>query len=104
MSSAEKPDAMHLIPIKTTDTTTIHCPLCGALSLSAEGTITACAHLVYVSSSETLDDPWHDPKGVGGSENDLVSFLDDALAPSAFAFQLYAPAPSGMEVLVAYEP
>ena len=94
---------MHLLPLKTTDATPIHCPLCGMPSLSAEGAITAYAHLVYISSSETLDASWHDPKGVGGSENDLVSFLDDALAPSAFAFQLYTPAPFGMEVLVVYE-
>mgnify|MGYP001819372050 CR=1 FL=1 len=94
---------MQVVDIQSAEGTRIFCPLCGTQSLGPSGPVGACSHLVYVSSSDTLDAPWHDSRELGGSETDLVTFLAGALPSSAFAIRLPTPAPSGSEVLLAYE-
>ena len=98
---------MQVIDLVDPDLVTVFCPFCGTQTLSDEGEPVPCAHLVYVSSSETPDDPWYETSHPCRYEGDEEDSIVDMLAgsfPSAdhVLFLLSSPAPAGLEVYVLY--
>ncbi len=100
---------MQIVEIRDPDRADLFCPFCGRKTLEApEGVREACEHLLYVSCSETIGEPWFVREGSGDYEREEEDDSEvDMLAgvwPSAEAvlFLLSFPAPSGMEVYVLY--
>lgn len=101
---------MQIVEMLTGDDVTLHCPKCGTKSMTDKGEITACEHLLYVSSSETPHDPWYKDESVSLPNDDEsldkheVALLGEVYPGNqTLLFLMAAPAPSGMELYVVYD-
>ena len=98
---------MQTIDISNPAIITVHCPFCGTQTISHEGEPVACPHLVYVSSSETPDDPWFEKNNLAAYEPEEGESVIDGLEkgyPSSdyILFLLSEPPPAGLELYVLY--
>ena len=99
---------MQRIEILDPDQATLYCPFCGTNTLTTDGETRPCDHLLYVSSSETPDDPWFSAEAAMGLddpeyEDHVVNRLEKRFPGSeAVLFFLSQPAPACLEVYVLY--
>jgi hypothetical protein len=99
---------MQTVEICNTDLSNLYCPICGTHTLQLDGDRpTACEHLVYVTCSDTLDDPWFERGDLGFEMPEDDDSIPQALAnrfPGGeyLLFLLSSPPPAGLEVYVLY--
>ncbi len=100
---------MQILDICPGSDVTLHCPLCGASTFTKKGTVKPCPHLVYVSSSETVDEPWYRSAAASKVEfdDDSDKHLIDTLKRNFsgmeyLMFMLSEPPPAGLEVYALY--
>lgn len=99
---------MQTIDICDPDLEHLYCPICGTHTLSPDAPQTApCAHLVYVTCSDTPDDPWYLREGLKVELPEDCESIPQALAPrfpdnTYLLFLISSPAPAGLEVYVVY--
>jgi|MTBAKSStandDraft_1061840.scaffolds.fasta_scaffold17992_2 hypothetical protein len=74
----------------------IHCPFCGSLALSPEGT-SHCEHTLYIASDEGFEyvsNKLQFDVDVDLDEKSMDEFTDDIEYVNAVKFAIYQPAPN----------
>lgn len=99
---------MQTIDICDPDLVHFYCPICGTHTISPDAAQpTVCDHLVYVTCSDTPDDPWYSREDVTFELPEDFESIPQALAQrfpdnAHFLFLISSPAPAGLEVYVLY--
>ena len=76
----------------------VHCMLCGTKSVSEDGDITECKHLVYIGISEVEGEPVFDKNNIGGTyikdgeeENKDYEYFQENLDDNYLCISLHDP-------------
>jgi len=102
---------MQVVSIRS-DSVIPHCPVCGKASLSPKGKVIGCEHLMFVSATETSDEPWFVHESIQEAVREMLADEDidscmDAIGqtfpdPDFVLFAVADEMPIGLEVYVLY--